>query len=180
MSRLMNAGEYEESLRKLRLKVYLFGKRVENVVDDPIIRPSMKAVAATYEFAHRPEYENILTATSHLSGRKISRFTHIHQSTDDLLKKSNMGRLMGSLTACCFQRCVGTDALNALSISTYAVDRKHGTEYNRLRSFEVVGIDAEANPFAPAAADPDAAPVGTEPSEGTDQTAATASDADNF
>jgi len=125
----MNAREYEESLRKLKLNVYLFGKKVENVVDDPIIRPSMNAVAATYEFAHRPEYEDILTVRSHLTGKKINRFTHIHQSTEDLVKKSKMGRLMGSLTACCFQRCVGMDAMNALSITTHAIDARHGTSY---------------------------------------------------
>jgi 4-hydroxybutyryl-CoA dehydratase / vinylacetyl-CoA-Delta-isomerase len=129
MSKLMNAKQYEESLRKLNLKVYQFGKRVTNVVDDPIIRPSMNAVAATYEFAHKPEYEDILTTKSHITGKKINRFTHIHQSVDDLVKKSKMGRLMGSLTACCFQRCVGMDAMNALSITTYAIDQKHGTEY---------------------------------------------------
>ena len=67
MSKLMNAKEYEESLRKLKLNVYMFGKKVENVVDDPIIRPSMNAVAATYEFAHRPEYEDIMTVKSHLT-----------------------------------------------------------------------------------------------------------------
>jgi 4-hydroxybutyryl-CoA dehydratase / vinylacetyl-CoA-Delta-isomerase len=131
MSRFMNAREYEESLRKLKLNVYMFGKRIDNVVDDPIIRPSMKAVAATYEFAHRPEYEDILTATSHITGKRINRFTHIHQSRDDLVKKSKMGRLMGSLTACCFQRCVGMDAMNALSITTHAIDQKHGTQYNK-------------------------------------------------
>lgn len=131
MGKLMNAKEYEESLRKLNLKVYLFGKRISNVVDDPIIRPSMNAVAATYEFAHKPEYEDIMTAESHLTGKKINRFTHIHQSVDDLVKKSKMGRLLGSLTACCFQRCVGMDAMNALSITTHAIDAKHGTDYNR-------------------------------------------------
>jgi 4-hydroxybutyryl-CoA dehydratase/vinylacetyl-CoA-Delta-isomerase len=129
MSKLMNAKQYEDSLRKLNLKVYQFGKRVTNVVDDPIIRPSMNAVAATYEFAHKPEYEDILTTKSHITGKKINRFTHIHQSVDDLVKKSKMGRLMGSLTACCFQRCVGMDAMNALSITTYAIDQKYGTEY---------------------------------------------------
>ncbi len=129
MGKLMNAREYEESLRKLDLKVYQFGKRITNVVDDPIIRPSMNAVAATYEFAHKPEYEDILTAKSHLTGKKINRFTHIHQSTDDLVRKSKMGRLMGSLTACCFQRCVGMDAMNALSISTHAIDSRHRTDY---------------------------------------------------
>ncbi|MCK9229332.1 MAG: 4-hydroxyphenylacetate 3-hydroxylase family protein [Syntrophales bacterium] len=128
---MMNGKDYEESLRTLNLKVYMFGKRVENVVDDPIIRPSMNAVAATYEYAHHPRYEEIMTATSHLTGEKINRFTHIHQSREDLVKKSKMGRLLGSLTACCFQRCVGVDAMNALSMTTYDIDRKHGTGYNR-------------------------------------------------
>jgi 4-hydroxybutyryl-CoA dehydratase/vinylacetyl-CoA-Delta-isomerase len=126
---MMTAKQYEESLRKLNLKVFMFGERIRNVVDDPIIRPSMNAVAKTYEMAHHPEHEDIMTATSHLTGQKINRFTHIHQSTDDLVKKTKMGRLLGAHTGCCFQRCVGFDALNALSIVTYDMDQKFGTEY---------------------------------------------------
>ncbi len=128
---MMTGQQYEESLRQLKLKVYMFGKRVENVVDDPIIRPSMEAVKLTYELAHKPEHEDLMTAKSHLTGDRINRFTHIHQSTDDLLKKTKMGRLLGSLTGCCFQRCVGMDALNALSIVTYDIDAKFDTQYNQ-------------------------------------------------
>ncbi|MEA3222077.1 MAG: 4-hydroxyphenylacetate 3-hydroxylase family protein [Thermodesulfobacteriota bacterium] len=128
---MMNASQYEESLRKLNLVVYMFGKRVKNVVDNPIIRPSMNAVATTYELAHKPEHEDIMTATSHLTGKKINRFCHIHQGIDDLVKKSKMGRLLGAHTACCFQRCVGMDSLNALSMVTFDIDAKYGTEYNK-------------------------------------------------
>lgn len=128
---MMNASQYEESLRKLNLVVYMFGKRVEDVVDNPIIRPSMNAVAATYELAHKPEHEDIMTATSHLTGKKVNRFCHIHQSIDDLVKKSKMGRLLGAHTACCFQRCVGMDSLNALSMVSFDIDAKYGTEYNK-------------------------------------------------
>jgi 4-hydroxybutyryl-CoA dehydratase / vinylacetyl-CoA-Delta-isomerase len=130
-SKLMTAAQYEESLRKLNLVVYMFGEKVENVVDNPIIRPSMNAVAMTYTLAQMPEYEDIMTATSHITGNKINRFTHIHQSTDDLVKKTKMGRLLGSKTGCCFQRCVGMDAMNALSMVTYDIDKKYGTEYNK-------------------------------------------------
>jgi 4-hydroxybutyryl-CoA dehydratase/vinylacetyl-CoA-Delta-isomerase len=126
---MMNARQYEESLRKLNLVVYLFGKRIECVVDDPIIRPSLNAVAATYELAQRPEWAEMMTAVSHLSGKRINRFCHIHQSRDDLVKKSKMGRMLGGHTACCFQRCVGMDALNALSIVTYDIDAKYNTKY---------------------------------------------------
>ena len=127
---MMTARQYEESLRKLKLEVYMFGKRIENVVDDPILRPSMNAVAATYELAGRPEWTELMTAVSHLTGKRINRFCHIHQSRDDLVKKSKMGRMLGGHTACCFQRCVGMDALNALSIVTYDIDAKYHTPYN--------------------------------------------------
>ena len=52
---LMNGKQYIESLRKLNTKVYLFGKRVDNFVDHPMIRPSINSVAMTYELACDPE-----------------------------------------------------------------------------------------------------------------------------
>lgn len=127
---MMTAQQYEQSLRKLNLVIYMFGERVTNPVDNPIIRPSMNAVAKTYELAHQLEHEDLMTATSHLSGKKINRFTHIHQSVSDLVKKTKMGRLLGAHTGCCFQRCVGMDSLNALSIVTHDIDAKYGTNYN--------------------------------------------------
>lgn len=127
---LMTREEYIESLRKLDLKVYMFGKRVENVVDNPIIRPSMNSVAMTYELAQQDEYKDLLTTKSHLTGETVNRFTHIHQSTDDLVKKIKMQRLLGQKTASCFQRCVGMDAFNALYSTTYEMDKEYGTNYH--------------------------------------------------
>jgi 4-hydroxybutyryl-CoA dehydratase/vinylacetyl-CoA-Delta-isomerase len=126
---MMTPEQYEESLRKLGLVVYMFGNRIANVVDDPVIRPSLNAVAKTYELAQLPKYAEVMCATSHISGNKINRFTHIHQSTDDLILKARMERLVGRHTGCCFQRCVGVDALNALSIVTYDIDAVRGTNY---------------------------------------------------
>ncbi len=128
---MMTPEEYEKSLRKLNLVVYQFGRRVENVVDDPIIRPSMEAVKLTYELAQNPKYRHLMTATSHISGKQINRFCHIHQSVEDLVKKTDMGRCLGALTGSCFQRCVGMDSLNALSMTTYDLDAKYGTNYNK-------------------------------------------------
>ena len=127
---MMTGTQYEESLRRLNLVVYFLGKRVESPVDDPMIRPSLNAVKLTYDLAHVDEYQDLMCAVSHLSGERINRFTHVHQSVDDLLKKSLMGRLLGSLTGCCFQRCVGMDALSALSIVCWDLDRGRGTDYH--------------------------------------------------
>jgi 4-hydroxybutyryl-CoA dehydratase / vinylacetyl-CoA-Delta-isomerase len=127
---MMTGEQYEASLRKLNLVVYLFGTRVENPVDDPVIRPSLNAVKLTYDLAHDPAHQDLMCAVSHLTGARINRFTHVHRSLDDLVKKSLMGRLLGSLTGCCFQRCVGMDALAALSIVCWDLDRVRGTGYH--------------------------------------------------
>ncbi|WP_456468245.1 4-hydroxyphenylacetate 3-hydroxylase family protein [Archaeoglobus sp.] len=133
---MMNGREYIESLRKYKPRIYFMGKKVESVADDPILAPHVNAAAMTYELAHDPRYEDIMTATSHLTGEKINRFTHIHQSTDDLVKKVRMMRLLGRKTGSCFQRCVGLDAINALYITTYDIDQKYGTDYHdRIRKY---------------------------------------------
>lgn len=127
---LMTGKEYIESLRNLDIKVYMFGEKVENPVDNPIIRPSINSVAMTYDLANDPEYEDLMTTTSHLTGNKINRFCHIHQSKEDLVKKIKMQRLMGQKTASCFQRCVGMDAFNAIYSTTYEIDKEKGTNYH--------------------------------------------------
>ncbi|QEK12513.1 4-hydroxybutyryl-CoA dehydratase [Crassaminicella thermophila] len=127
---LMTKEQYLDSLRKLNIKVYMFGELIENFVDHPIIRPSINSVAMTYELAQDPQYEDLMLATSNLTGEKVNRFTHLHQSTDDLRKKVKMLRLLGQKTASCFQRCVGMDAFNAVYSTTYEIDKAHGTNYH--------------------------------------------------
>lgn len=123
-------AEYIASMRNMHFELYMFGKRVTNLVDNPIIKPTMNCMAATYELTEKAGFEEIMTATSHLTGRKINRFCHIHQNIEDLVNKTKMCRMLGAYTGSCFQRCVGMDALNALSIVTYNIDQKHDTKYN--------------------------------------------------
>ncbi len=131
---MKTAKEYLDSIREMRFELYMFGDRVVNHADNPIIKPARNCVAATYELAEEsrfPQYHDVMTATSHLTGKTINRFCHVHQSTEDLVNKSKMGRGLGAYTGSCFQRCVGMDALNTLSIVTYDIDQKYGTEYNK-------------------------------------------------
>lgn len=127
---LMTGEQYVESIRKMNLQIYMFGEKIENPVDNPILRPSLNSVKMTYDLAQMPEYEDLMTVASHVTGEKINRFTHIHQSTDDLRKKVKMQRLCGQKTAACFQRCVGMDAFNAVYSTTFECDKAHNTNYH--------------------------------------------------
>lgn len=133
---MMTGAEYVESLRERKSVVWAGGERITIVADHPLTACHVASAAMTYDLAHRPEHADVMTATSHLTGRKVNRFTHIHQSTEDLVKKVKMLRLLGQQTGCCFQRCVGLDALNALYVVTYEMDEELGTEYHqRLRDY---------------------------------------------
>lgn len=128
---LKTAQQYLDELRSREISVYMFGEKIANYVDHPIIRPSINSLAMTYRLALDPEYEDIMTTTSGFTGQIINRFTHIHQSQEDLIKKVKMLRLLGQNTGCCFQRCVGMDAFNAIFSTTYEMDLKNGTQYHK-------------------------------------------------
>ncbi|MGZ3577792.1 MAG: 4-hydroxyphenylacetate 3-hydroxylase family protein [Syntrophales bacterium] len=121
--------DYIKSLKDQKVVIYYKGELVEDRTTFPAFVPHINSAAKTYELALLPENEDLLTATSNITGKKINRFTHIHQSVDDLIKKVQMLRLIAHETASCFQRCVGFDALNSLYMTTYEMDEKHKTKY---------------------------------------------------
>jgi 4-hydroxybutyryl-CoA dehydratase/vinylacetyl-CoA-Delta-isomerase len=151
---MMTGREYIESLRALKPEVYFLGQKIKNIVDEPMFQPHLHGAAMTYELAHHPEYEEIMTATSHLTGEKINRFTHVHHGIDDLVKKVRMMRLLGQKTGTCFQRCVGLDGLNAIYVTSYDMDRKYGTDYHE--RFKKYLLEVQKNDWMPAGAMTDA------------------------
>lgn len=125
---IANGAEYIESLRGRNIKVYLFGELIGEPVDHPMIRPSINAVAETYDIANsEPE---IATSRSSLTGLKVNRFLHVVESAEDLVNQNRMQRKLGQKTGTCFQRCVGMDAINSLYSTTFEIDGKYHTKYH--------------------------------------------------
>ena len=126
--------DYIRSLRNRNLNVYLFGERIAEPVDHPVIRPSINAVAETYDLALRNP--DLASAASPYAPGRVNRFLHIARSPEDLVMQNKMQRRLGQLTGTCFQRCVGMDALNALHSVTFEIDAQRGTGYHeRLKDF---------------------------------------------
>ena len=131
---LASGAEYIESLRGRNLKVYFLGERIAEPVDHPVIRPSINAVARTYDLAN--EHPDLASAYSSLSNRRVNRFLHVTESVADVVAQNKMQRRLGQLTGTCFQRCVGMDAINSLFSVTHDMDKQHGTGYHvRFRDF---------------------------------------------
>lgn len=105
-----------ESLRNRDVEVYLFGERIAEPVDHPIIRPSINSLKKTYDLAF--EDPQLATAHSYLISAPVNRFLHIVELPDDLVMKNRMQRRMGQLTGTCFQRCAGLDTISVLNTIT--------------------------------------------------------------
>ena len=133
---IKNGSKYLESLEALGLEAHVLGKKIDNLSGHGIIEPSREAVAFTYDAAHEPESRELLRSYSHLCQDEVNRFTHLHQSVEDLVAKVKMQRYCGAMTGCCFQRCVGLDAANAVYSTTFECDRANGTSFHhRFREF---------------------------------------------
>ena len=68
---LMTGEQYIESIRKIPMEIYMFGKKVENPVDNPILRPSLNSVRMTYDLAQMPEYQDLTTVTPSHTGERF-------------------------------------------------------------------------------------------------------------
>ncbi len=128
---MKTAQEFVTSVRGLASQVYVLGDHVADPLTHPILRPSLNALAMTYQLAHDDSAIALMQTHSSLDGRPINCFTSIHRSPEDLVRKVQALRRLGQATGTCFQRCVGWDALNALYSTTFEIDQAKGTAYHK-------------------------------------------------
>jgi len=126
---MKKSKEYRERIYSLKKNIYLDGELIGR--DDSRLQPDINVIAATYDAMGDPSLESLINANSHLTGKEINRFCHINQNTEELLAKQKLIRLLCHRTGGCIGRCMGTDALHALSIVTYEIDEENGTEYHK-------------------------------------------------
>ena len=134
MSVLMTADDYRGSLRELSPRVFVNGRVIESVADEPSLAPGIAAIGVSYEMAHADEHRELMTART-TDGRTVNRMLFLGEDREELLSKLEAVRLLCRECGCA-QRYLVRDALAAVSEATFAADCEHGTEYHeRLRVY---------------------------------------------
>ncbi|MBN1653306.1 MAG: aromatic ring hydroxylase [Deltaproteobacteria bacterium] len=126
--------DYINGLAKMKRNVYFNGERIDRT--DELQMPCLNTIGTTYDEAAKPENQELCTAVSHLTGERISRFTHIHQNTDDLHRKQDMTRMLCQKVGGCIQRCMGIDAANAVYNVSYEADKMNKGETRYHENFK--------------------------------------------
>jgi 4-hydroxybutyryl-CoA dehydratase/vinylacetyl-CoA-Delta-isomerase len=129
---MKTSKEYKESLKKMKPNIYKFSELIEDVTTHPATRRTVNGHAQIFDAAHKPEYNDILTTISSLTGKQIVRYLSIISSPEDMIANVRMKRLMFNLTGTCTGgRCVGFNAINAMWATTYDMDNDLGTDYHK-------------------------------------------------
>jgi len=127
---LMTPEQYEKSIKRMKPRVFMNGKRVENILENKNTRTVVEANKASYAWALDPKYKDIMTVYSPLIGEVVNRYTYLSASIDDLVKKAQTGTFTSEMLGTCTYRCVGYDAFHSLASTTWEMDRDLGTEYH--------------------------------------------------
>ena len=77
--------QYVKDLGRMKPNLYYDGKEFDRL--DDLHSDCFNTIGITFECFDDPELKDLVQVKSHLTGEIISRFTHIHHSTDDLHKK---------------------------------------------------------------------------------------------
>ena len=85
---LMTPEQFEESIKKLKPRVFMNGKRVDNILENKNTRTVVESNKASYEWALDPKYKDIMTCYSPLINDVVNRYTYVSASTEDLEKKA--------------------------------------------------------------------------------------------
>ena len=129
---LKTPEEYKESLRKMKPNIYKFGELIEDVTTHPATKLTIEGHSQIFAAQHNPEYRDIVTTKSHLTGEVISRYLSIIRTPEDQIMNSKMKRLIFHLTGTCTGgRCAGWNSINAMWATTYEMDKKLGTNYHK-------------------------------------------------
>lgn len=115
----------------MKPNIYKFGELIQDVTTHPATKRSVEGHAQIFDAAFQPEYQDILTTISPLTGKRVIRYLTLIQGPDDMIANVRMKRLMFNLTGTCTGgRCAGLHALNAMWATTYDMDRELGTNYH--------------------------------------------------
>ena len=78
---LMTGEQYIESIKKIKMEIYMFGERYNNPTESPILRPSLNSVRMTYDLAQMPEYEDLMTVVSPYTATSSSNIPPVTSSS---------------------------------------------------------------------------------------------------
>ena len=85
--------QYIEALKRVKAEIYMNGKLVEDVTEEPIFQGPIQTVAELYDMQFDPRFKDILTYPSPTTGEPVSTAFLVPNSREDLIKRRQAYKL---------------------------------------------------------------------------------------
>ena len=130
---IITREQYLQSIAEQKPAVYVGGQKIENIVDNPVFRTTINNMGLGYEWANDPQFADLVTAWSPLIEEKVSFWTALNYSADDLVRLIETIRTFSGRYLCTMCMSIG---LGVLWAATYDIDQAKGTDYHqRFKNF---------------------------------------------
>ncbi len=125
--------EYLESLKRQKPEVYIGGEKIHDVVNSKYFRISLEEMCKFHDWASDPDKEKDFACWSPVINDKVSFWTHLRETPDDVRKLIEVMKTNNARHFCSMCMITG---LNVLWAVTYDIDQAKGTSYHeRLKDF---------------------------------------------
>lgn len=114
---LRTAEQYRRGLRDDR-KVFILGRQVPDVTEDPHIKVGVETAACEFLMSHDPKYSDLALMRDPETGEKVSRYFEIPDYPEYAANRHELIKASCYYTDCVlpFVKDVGTDIINALTV----------------------------------------------------------------
>lgn len=90
--------DYIDKLKSNQPEVWLEGKRVTDLVNEPYFQQPIKEIAKLYDMQHDPEYRDRITGICEETGERVSNAFLIPKSYDDLMRRRDLYEIWAEAT----------------------------------------------------------------------------------
>ena len=127
---IMTREQYQASIRARKpMNVWFMGEKIDDLTTFPPLAASFNAISKVYELQSNPDWKDLITVKSHLSGEPVSIYNSPIFSAEDTNRKTRAARALAEVIGCCTHRCTGSESFAGLGPCTYDMDQALGTDY---------------------------------------------------
>lgn len=119
--------QYMDGLKSRQPEVWLRGKRVTDLLNEPVFRNPIRELAHLYDLQHHPEYQERITHICKDTGQRVSNAFLVPRNYEDLVARRNLYEVWAQETFGLMGR--SPDFLNVV-VTSFASNRHFFAQYN--------------------------------------------------
>lgn len=114
---IRTGAQYIQGLKSRKPEVWLQGRKVTNLFDEPVFKQPILEIAKLYDMQHDPKYQERITHICEETGERVNNAFLVPKSYDDLMKRREVFEVFARATFGLMGRT--PDFLNVVVTSMY-------------------------------------------------------------